>query len=150
MAESRDQRAVKLRHSRLGNRCQEFPRRLIEKCDDDEILFRADSFAFNLIRALFPLLILGTGLCRLPALPVHAGPHGWHRHGFDCGDVRSGQPRNHETGSLGTPLRWRIIPRHSGIWRPARSSFSGSITNRWCLSRVLKSRRFLRCEKRVG
>jgi membrane protein len=62
MAESPNQRAKKPRHSRLENRFKEFSRRLIEKCDDDEIFFMAGSIAFNLVLALFPLLILGIGL----------------------------------------------------------------------------------------
>ena len=53
--------------------------------------------------------------------------------GCDCGDVRSVQPQSPETGSPGRPPRWPIIPRRAGTWCPAPSSFSGSITNRWCL-----------------
>jgi membrane protein len=34
----------------------------VEKCDDDEIFFLAGGIAFNLVLALFPLLILGIGI----------------------------------------------------------------------------------------
>lgn len=50
------------RHHRPIYRLREFLRRLAEKCDDDEILFMAGAIAFNLIVALFPLLILGIGI----------------------------------------------------------------------------------------
>ena len=50
------------RHHRPVYRLREFLRRLAEKCDDDEILFMAGAIAFNLIVALFPLLILGIGI----------------------------------------------------------------------------------------
>ena len=54
--------ARKRRHHRPVYRFREFLRRLAEKCDDDEILFMAGAIAFNLIVALFPLLILGIGV----------------------------------------------------------------------------------------
>jgi membrane protein len=54
--------ARKRRHHRPAYRFREFLRRLAEKCDDDEILFMAGAIAFNLIVALFPLLILGIGV----------------------------------------------------------------------------------------
>jgi membrane protein len=50
------------RHHRLDLRAREFLRRLVEKCDDDEIFFMAGAIAFNLVLALFPLLILGIGI----------------------------------------------------------------------------------------
>jgi membrane protein len=50
------------RHHRPVYRLREFLRRLAEKCDDDEILFMAGAIAFNLVMALFPLLILGIGI----------------------------------------------------------------------------------------
>jgi membrane protein len=50
------------RHQRLDLRAREFLRRLVEKCDDDEIFFMAGAIAFNLVLALFPLLILGIGI----------------------------------------------------------------------------------------
>jgi len=37
-------------------------RRLAIKCDHDEVLFMAGAIAFNLVIALFPLLILGIGI----------------------------------------------------------------------------------------
>lgn len=52
----------KPRHHRLGHRAREFVRRLLEKCDDDEIFFLAGGIAFNLMLALFPLVILGIGI----------------------------------------------------------------------------------------
>lgn len=55
-------RGVKPRHHRLGHRFREFVRRLAEKCDDDEIFFMAGAIAFNLILAIFPLLVLGIGI----------------------------------------------------------------------------------------
>lgn len=55
-------RAPLRRHHRPVYRLREFLRRLAEKCDDDEILFMAGAIAFNLIVALFPLLILGIGI----------------------------------------------------------------------------------------
>ena len=55
-------RARPRRHHRPVYRLREFLRRLAEKCDDDEILFMAGAIAFNLIIALFPLLILGIGI----------------------------------------------------------------------------------------
>jgi membrane protein len=55
-------RAARPRHYRLGHRFREFSRRLAEKCDDDEIFFMAGAIAFNLVLALFPLLILGIGI----------------------------------------------------------------------------------------
>lgn len=41
---------------------REFLRRMAEKCDDDEVFFMAGSIAFNLVVALFPLLVLGIGI----------------------------------------------------------------------------------------
>ena len=35
---------------------------MLEKCDDDEVFFMAGAIAFNLVLALFPLLILGIGI----------------------------------------------------------------------------------------
>jgi membrane protein len=55
-------RAVPPRHHRLPYRLREFVRRMAEKCDDDEVFFMAGSIAFNLVLALFPLLILGIGI----------------------------------------------------------------------------------------
>ncbi|MDX1646416.1 MAG: YihY/virulence factor BrkB family protein [Longimicrobiales bacterium] len=52
----------KPRHHRLEHRAREFTRRLLEKCDDDEIFFLAGGIAFNLVLALFPLVILGIGI----------------------------------------------------------------------------------------
>ena len=43
-------------------RFREFLHRLAEKCDDDEISFMAGAIAFNLVIALFPLLVLGVGI----------------------------------------------------------------------------------------
>ncbi len=57
-----DAPAAKPRHHKLEHRTREFVRRLAEKCDDDEILFMAGSIAFNLVLALFPLVILGIGI----------------------------------------------------------------------------------------
>ena len=54
--------SAKPRHHRLEHRAREFIRRLGEKCDEDEILFMAGAIAFNLILALFPLVILGIGI----------------------------------------------------------------------------------------
>ncbi len=50
------------RHLRLEHRAREFLRRLAEKCDDDEIFFMAGAIAFNLLLALFPLVVLGVGI----------------------------------------------------------------------------------------
>jgi membrane protein len=50
------------RHHRLGYRLREFSRRLAEKCDDDEVFFMAGAIAFNMVLALFPILILGIGI----------------------------------------------------------------------------------------
>ena len=50
------------RHHRPGYQLREFLRRLAEKCDDDDVLFMAGAIAFNLVIALFPLLILGIGI----------------------------------------------------------------------------------------
>ena len=50
------------RHHPPGYQLREFLRRLAEKCDDDEVLFMAGAVAFNLVMALFPLLILGIGI----------------------------------------------------------------------------------------
>ena len=50
------------RHHRTGYQLREFLRRLAEKCDDDDVLFMAGAIAFNLVMALFPLLILGIGI----------------------------------------------------------------------------------------
>jgi len=55
-------RVEKPRHHRLEHRIREFARRLAEKCDDDEIFFMAGAIAFNLVLALFPLVILGIGI----------------------------------------------------------------------------------------
>lgn len=52
----------KPRHHRREHRFREFVRRLAEKCDDDEIFFMAGSIAFNLILAIFPLMVLGIGI----------------------------------------------------------------------------------------
>ena len=57
-----DARAPRRRHHRSGYQLREFLRRLAEKCDDDEVLFMAGAIAFNLVVALFPLLILGIGI----------------------------------------------------------------------------------------
>ena len=54
--------SAKPRHHRLGYRLREFLRRLAEKCDDDEIFFMAGAIAFNLVLALFPLVVLGIGI----------------------------------------------------------------------------------------
>ncbi|MGB1657804.1 MAG: YihY/virulence factor BrkB family protein [Longimicrobiales bacterium] len=62
MPESRDARASTPRHHRYGYRTREFLRRLAEKCDDDEVLFMAGAVAFNLVMALFPLVVLGIGI----------------------------------------------------------------------------------------
>ncbi|MDA0329733.1 MAG: YihY/virulence factor BrkB family protein [Gemmatimonadetes bacterium] len=35
---------------------------MIEKCDDDDVFFMAGAIAFNLVLALFPLLVLGIGI----------------------------------------------------------------------------------------
>jgi membrane protein len=55
-------RPAKPRHHRLEHRFREFSRRLFEKCDDDEVFFMAGAIAFNLVLALFPLVILGIGI----------------------------------------------------------------------------------------
>jgi membrane protein len=55
-------RAARPRHHRIPHRVREFARRLAEKCDDDEVFFMAGAIAFNLVLALFPLLILGIGI----------------------------------------------------------------------------------------
>jgi membrane protein len=55
-------RGSRRRHHGRGYRLREFLRRLAEKCDDDEVLFMAGAIAFNLIVALFPLLVLGIGI----------------------------------------------------------------------------------------
>jgi membrane protein len=52
----------KPRHHRREHRFREFVRRLAEKCDDDEIFFMAGSIAFNLILAIFPIMVLGIGI----------------------------------------------------------------------------------------
>lgn len=62
MADSPRANVPKPRHHRFGHRIREFTRRLVEKCDDDEILFMAGAIAFNMIIALFPMLILGIGI----------------------------------------------------------------------------------------
>lgn len=54
--------SAKPRHHKLEHRAREFMRRLAEKCDEDEVLFMAGAIAFNLIIALFPLMILGIGI----------------------------------------------------------------------------------------
>jgi len=43
-------------------RFREFLHRLAEKCDDDEISFMAGAIAFNMVIALFPLLVLAVGI----------------------------------------------------------------------------------------
>lgn len=53
---------AKPRHHKLEDRAREFVRRLAEKCDDDEIFFLAGAIAFNVVLALFPLVILGIGI----------------------------------------------------------------------------------------
>jgi membrane protein len=53
---------AKPRHHKLEHRAREFIRRLAEKCDDDEIFFMAGAIAFNVVLALFPLIILGIGI----------------------------------------------------------------------------------------
>lgn len=55
-------KAPRRRDHRPAYRLREFLRRLAEKCDDDEIFFMAGAIAFNLVLALFPLLILGIGI----------------------------------------------------------------------------------------
>jgi membrane protein len=55
-------RAPLRRHHRIGYRLREFLRRLGEKCADDEILYMASAISFQLVVALFPLLILGIGI----------------------------------------------------------------------------------------
>jgi membrane protein len=55
-------RSAKPRHHKLEHRFREFARRLAEKCDDDEVFFMAGAIAFNLVLALFPLVILGIGI----------------------------------------------------------------------------------------
>ncbi|KPJ84255.1 MAG: hypothetical protein AMS19_01260 [Gemmatimonas sp. SG8_23] len=55
-------RTEKPRHHKLEHRFREFVRRLAEKCDDDEIFFMAGAIAFNLVLAIFPLVILGIGI----------------------------------------------------------------------------------------
>ena len=62
MSESHETRVSKPRHHRHGYRVREFLRRLAEKCDDDEVLFMAGAVAFNLVIALFPLVVLGIGI----------------------------------------------------------------------------------------
>ena len=62
MDETPGRSPTKPRHHRLGHRAREFTRRLLEKCDDDEIFFLAGGIAFNLMLALFPLVILGIGI----------------------------------------------------------------------------------------
>lgn len=62
MVEPAVPRAGKPRHYRLEHRFREFSRRLAEKCDDDEIFFMAGAIAFNLVLALFPLIVLGIGI----------------------------------------------------------------------------------------
>jgi membrane protein len=52
----------KPRHHRREHRFREFVRRLAEKCDDDEIFFMAGAISFNLILAIFPLVVLGIGI----------------------------------------------------------------------------------------
>lgn len=54
--------STKPRHHKLEHRAREFIRRLAEKCDDDEVFFMAGAIAFNLMLALFPLVILGIGI----------------------------------------------------------------------------------------
>jgi membrane protein len=62
MADTPRAPSAKPRHHRFGHRSREFSRRLLEKCDDDEVFFMAGAIAFNMIIALFPLLILGIGI----------------------------------------------------------------------------------------
>jgi len=62
MAEPSGPAAPKPRHHRLEHRFREFAHRLVEKCDDDDIFFMAGAIAFNLMLALFPLVILGIGI----------------------------------------------------------------------------------------
>ena len=62
MSESRGVSAGKPRHHRYEYRVREYLRRLAEKCDDDEVLFMAGAVAFNLVMALFPLVVLGIGI----------------------------------------------------------------------------------------
>jgi len=52
----------KPRHHRLGHRLREFSRRLVEKCDDDEVFYMAGAIAFNLVLALFPMVVLAIGI----------------------------------------------------------------------------------------
>ena len=54
--------SAKPRRHRIEDRAREFLRRLAQKCDEDEILFMAGAIAFNLVIALFPLVILGIGI----------------------------------------------------------------------------------------
>ncbi|MDX1494978.1 MAG: YihY/virulence factor BrkB family protein [Longimicrobiales bacterium] len=63
----------KPRHHRLGHRVREFTRRLVEKCDDDEVFFLAGAIAFNLVLAIFPLVILGIGIAGF-VLPSFGDP----------------------------------------------------------------------------
>jgi len=62
MAEVAKPGAVRARHDTFGYRLREFSRRMVEKCDDDEVFFMAGAIAFNLVLALFPLLVLGIGI----------------------------------------------------------------------------------------
>lgn len=62
MAERTRARPETPRHHRYEYRVREFLRRLAEKCDDDEVLFMAGAVAFNLLLALFPMVILGIGI----------------------------------------------------------------------------------------
>lgn len=48
-------------------------RRLVEKCDDDEVFFLAGAIAFNLVLAIFPLVILGIGIAGF-VLPSFGDP----------------------------------------------------------------------------
>ncbi|MEX2465445.1 MAG: YihY/virulence factor BrkB family protein [Gemmatimonadota bacterium] len=50
------------RHLRPGYRALEFARRLRDKADEDDVFFMASAVAFNVLIALFPLVILGVGL----------------------------------------------------------------------------------------
>jgi membrane protein len=69
------ERRLARRHHRRGYRFREFLRRLAEKCDDDEIYFMAGAIAFNLVLALFPLLVLVVGLAGY-VLPRFGDPAG--------------------------------------------------------------------------
>lgn len=46
---------------------------MVEKCDDDEVFFLAGAIAFNLVLAIFPLVILGIGIAGF-VLPSFGDP----------------------------------------------------------------------------